>query len=347
MEILSEPTQSTAAVLFVDDEANILSSIRRAVIDEKYTAYFAGSGEEALGIMEKHEISVIVTDMRMPGMDGLQLLKIVKEKYPSTVKIVLSGFTQLSQVLATINQADIFNFIAKPWDMESELKYVIVKGIEHYQLKKREVQLKENLAKRNSSYQNILKKMENTSAIRENQIQHIRKINTWLLDAIERIDDNESKYLATLLHKYTDKLPGGEEEFLLSKLIETLKLLVTEDILFSASKCHIEDNFEGKVQGNYALIHFAADCLLHLAPQSHNGKNLYVQIGVKEIENKVVLSFTIIFNDIDVVYQKRLPQCSYQLAEKIFKEIMDGRFVAFRKEDTQVIQLEFVLKKDE
>lgn len=85
-------------VLFVDDEIHILSSIRRATMDESFEALFASSGQEALQIFEKKEISVIVTDMRMPGMDGLALLKIVKEKYPQTVRIVLSGYTQLSQV---------------------------------------------------------------------------------------------------------------------------------------------------------------------------------------------------------------------------------------------------------
>ena len=100
-----------AAVLFVDDELNILSAIRRAVTDEAFQSFYANSAKEALKIMAEQEIAVIVTDMRMPEMDGLQLLKIVKSDYPDTVRMVLSGYTQLSQVLATVNHADIFNFI--------------------------------------------------------------------------------------------------------------------------------------------------------------------------------------------------------------------------------------------
>lgn len=73
------------SVLFVDDEMNILSAIRRAVVDEPFQAFFANSGKEALKIMEEREIAVLVTDMRMPEMDGLQLLKIVKEEYPATI----------------------------------------------------------------------------------------------------------------------------------------------------------------------------------------------------------------------------------------------------------------------
>jgi DNA-binding NtrC family response regulator len=73
------------AVLFVDDEVNILNSLRRGLIDVDYKCFFASSGKEALEIMKENLISVIVTDMRMPEMDGLTLLKEVKEKYPMTV----------------------------------------------------------------------------------------------------------------------------------------------------------------------------------------------------------------------------------------------------------------------
>ncbi|WP_196592644.1 response regulator [Pectinatus sottacetonis] len=117
-------------VLFVDDEASVLRAIKRAVMDEKFTPFFANSGEEALEIMEKNEISVIITDMRMPKMDGLALLKIVKEKYPRTVRVVLSGYTQLSQLLVTINQGEIFKFITKPWTTDSELLPVIKQSID-------------------------------------------------------------------------------------------------------------------------------------------------------------------------------------------------------------------------
>ena len=120
------------SVLFVDDDINVLSSLRRGLIDEEYKSFFATGGQEALAIMEENEISVIVSDMRMPEMDGLKLLKTIKEKYPDTVKIVLTGYTQLQQVLATINQVDIFKFITKPWDMEEEFKIIIRQAVEYY-----------------------------------------------------------------------------------------------------------------------------------------------------------------------------------------------------------------------
>ena len=84
--------------------------------------------------MEQKSISVIVTDMRMPVMDGLVLLRIVREKFPRTIRMVLSGYTQLSQVLATVNQGEIFQFNSKPWQMEEELLSSVRQAIERYNI---------------------------------------------------------------------------------------------------------------------------------------------------------------------------------------------------------------------
>jgi CheY-like chemotaxis protein len=137
---------SNNIVLFVDDEENILMSLKRGLRKEGYKKLFAVSGHEALELFEENEISVIVSDMRMPGMTGLELLKEVKEKYPDTVRIVLSAYTQLPQVLASINQADIFKFITKPWDLENGLKKIIREGLDYYNLNYENKLLKTSMA---------------------------------------------------------------------------------------------------------------------------------------------------------------------------------------------------------
>lgn len=143
-------------VLFVDDEDNILQALRRGMIGEPYLCKFASSGEVALRYFQEYEISVIVTDMRMPKMNGLELLKIIKEKYPDTVKIVLTGYTHLPQIMATINQVDIFKFITKPWDMENEFLEMIRQATEYYEFLQEKKRATESLKKQNSSYQNML-----------------------------------------------------------------------------------------------------------------------------------------------------------------------------------------------
>ncbi|NRX27088.1 YesN/AraC family two-component response regulator [Clostridium beijerinckii] len=95
-------------VLFVDDETNILNSINRITIQEDFKSLFAGSGEKALEQFQENEIAVIVTDMRMPKMNGLELLEKVKGISPNTVRIVLSGYAQISQVIVTVNKVGVF-----------------------------------------------------------------------------------------------------------------------------------------------------------------------------------------------------------------------------------------------
>jgi CheY-like chemotaxis protein len=167
-------------VLFVDDEPHILAAIRRAVDDEPFTALFAGSAKEALSIVEQRSLSVIVTDMRMPVMDGLALLKIVREKSPRTVRMVLSGYTQLSQVLATINQGEIFQFISKPWEMEEELLRPVRQAIERYNLEEERDSLREGLAQKNQAYRQIFRVMEQKLNNEKRDLASLKQINHWM-----------------------------------------------------------------------------------------------------------------------------------------------------------------------
>ena len=122
-------------ILFVDDEEKVLKSLQRGLIDEPYECLFATSGKQALELLDQHTVHVICTDMRMPEMNGLELLKLVKDKYPHIVRLVLSGYTQVGILLTAINQGEIFKFITKPCRMQGEFKTVIHQAIEYYNLK--------------------------------------------------------------------------------------------------------------------------------------------------------------------------------------------------------------------
>ena len=105
-------------ILFVDDEKNIILGFKRMlrVLKENWEFYFAQSASEALEIMEKVKIDVIISDMRMPQMNGAELLTIVKKKYPSTIRIILSGQSNEKLALEAIKTAH--QFIAKPIEPE-------------------------------------------------------------------------------------------------------------------------------------------------------------------------------------------------------------------------------------
>jgi two-component system response regulator HupR/HoxA len=121
-------------VLFVDDDAKVLASLKRGLIEEPYNTIFANSGKEALDILKQQEVNVIVTDMRMPEMNGLELLKVVKEDYPHIIRMILSGYTDIDTLLKAINEGEIFRFIPKPWKSNEELKTIVRQAIEFYEL---------------------------------------------------------------------------------------------------------------------------------------------------------------------------------------------------------------------
>jgi len=121
-------------VLFVDDEEKVLTSLERALHDEPYNTLFACSGKEALEILQWQEVNVIVTDMRMPEVSGLELLRTVKKNFPHVIRMVLSGYADIDTLLAAINEGEIFRFIAKPWKSNEELRTIIRQAIEFYEL---------------------------------------------------------------------------------------------------------------------------------------------------------------------------------------------------------------------
>ena len=121
-------------VLFVDDEEKILRSLERGLSEEPYNKIFSRSGVEALEILQREEVHVIVVDIRMPEMSGLELLRIVKKDYPHIIRMVLSVDAQITTLLAAINQGEIFRYITKPWKLEEEFKPVVRQALDHYSL---------------------------------------------------------------------------------------------------------------------------------------------------------------------------------------------------------------------
>lgn len=105
-------------ILFVDDETNLLAGLQRMLrgMRNEWQMAFASSGHEALEILRSDSFDVIVTDMRMPGMDGCQLLNEVKERYPNIVRIILSGHSDKEEVLKSIGP--VHQYLSKPCDAE-------------------------------------------------------------------------------------------------------------------------------------------------------------------------------------------------------------------------------------
>lgn len=121
-------------LLLVDDEEGILLALRRMLRRDGYEIHLASSGEEGLAILEREPIGVIVSDQRMPGMCGSEFLGKVHARYPETVRIVLSGYTELDTITNAINQGAIYKFLTKPWDDEL-LRGHIAEAFSRYEMK--------------------------------------------------------------------------------------------------------------------------------------------------------------------------------------------------------------------
>jgi diguanylate cyclase (GGDEF)-like protein/PAS domain S-box-containing protein len=103
-------------LLIVDDEPNNLSTLRRLLRREGYRVLTASGGQEGLNLLALNKVQVIISDQRMPHMSGTQFMRIVRELYPDTIRIILSGFTDLTAVTDSVNQGELFKFMTKPWD---------------------------------------------------------------------------------------------------------------------------------------------------------------------------------------------------------------------------------------
>ena len=105
-------------LLLVDDEENILASLKRLLRRDGYRIITALSGAQGLQRLAEEEVDVIVSDQRMPGMTGVEFLHRAKELYPHTLRLVLSGYTELQSIIDAVNEGAIYKFLTKPWDDE-------------------------------------------------------------------------------------------------------------------------------------------------------------------------------------------------------------------------------------
>ncbi len=119
-------------LLLVDDEPAILAAIKRMLRGEGCRILTAGSGMEALDILASNEVGVVISDARMPEMSGADFLDKVREIYPETVRIMLSGYTDLQAITDAVNKGEIFRFLTKPWEDE-KLVDTIRTAFRHYE----------------------------------------------------------------------------------------------------------------------------------------------------------------------------------------------------------------------
>lgn len=216
-------------VLFVDDENNILNTIRRQFRNFEHELLFASSGEEGLEILKEEKVSVIVSDMRMHGMDGSRFLELAKEICPDCVKMVLSGHAEIDTVLNSVNRGNIWRFITKPWEKE-ELKIAIYNAIELYESRKKEKDLIASLKLKTQELNELNKNLDKKV-----------KERTWLL--------NERSEILNMI------LEEPDINRVIFRICDTLSAIVGQDIIIIAQDEIYSNNPEVKVY-KYNKEHF-------------------------------------------------------------------------------------------
>jgi len=139
-------------LLLVDDEESVVSSLVRLLRRDGYHILHATSGEAGLALLAVHEVGVIISDQRMAGMTGVEFLSQVKILYPDTVRIVLSGYTELTSVTDAINQGAIYKFLTKPWE-DDLLRAHVREAFERYEMKRENDRLSRELQAANEALQ--------------------------------------------------------------------------------------------------------------------------------------------------------------------------------------------------
>ena len=121
---------SKHSILLVDDEPEILFSLR-GLLRREYDLHTANSGAEALEVLRKHPVQVIMTDQRMPEMTGVELLRRARGECPEAIRIVFTGYADIKAVIDAINHGQIYRYLTKPWDPD-ELLAVLQQACDHY-----------------------------------------------------------------------------------------------------------------------------------------------------------------------------------------------------------------------
>lgn len=205
----------TSGLLLVDDETNILKSLTRLFRRHGYNTFTAQNGHLALDILEKHDIGVIVSDMKMPEMSGAEFLKKVARRWPETVRISLTGHADLQDTIDVINDAGIFHYVGKPWDDGKLLNVVhdafILYADQLQQLARQESTSRLNVALK--SHNSTLKKEIETTSVKlekttdqlESAHEGEKKLRLEREEA-EQLSHAKSRFLATMSHEMRSPL---------------------------------------------------------------------------------------------------------------------------------------------
>lgn len=259
-------------ILCVDDERNVLRALERIFLDDDYEIVLAGSGEEGLKMLEESgPFQVVISDYRMPAMNGVEFLKVVYERCPETVRIVLSGYADAGAIVAAINEGHIYKFIPKPWN-DDELRVTIQNCLERYFLLKSNRELLEKLAAANQALEAKVQQRTEQLELRNRALEFSQNLLGNLPVGVVGIDENgmiaycNDNAMEKMQHVCCDIFGASvasscNEE--LSSLVERVRREkgVTAEITLGSIRCRVMGRTMTFFKSETVVLVFLEDCI--------------------------------------------------------------------------------------
>ncbi|MBD1582607.1 HD domain-containing phosphohydrolase [Pseudoalteromonas sp. S16_S37] len=222
IEAIKEQSQQPAKVLCVDDEVSVLRSLSRLLNHYKMEVVTFTCAEEALNELNSKSFEVVISDMRMPKMDGIEFLSKVKELHPDTQRILLTGYADIDSTIDAINQAKIHAYLNKPWEND-HLVHVIAQAAEKYRLKKHNEQLQAQIIEQNKQLNDLNHSLEQLVEKRTKQIRQVLK----QLEIAHKHEQGEHKATVELLYNFINANPYIDGK-LASNIARTCRLVAKQ-----------------------------------------------------------------------------------------------------------------------
>lgn len=164
----SEPL--TLTLLFVDDENNILKSLKRLFRPLGYKILTAENGEQGLSLLQKHDVDLVISDMRMPVMDGATFLAQVAKNWPDIIRILLTGYADLTSTISAVNKGHIYRYISKPWE-DNDVVLSVKRALEQKNLQQEKQRLQQLTRKQNEQLKTLNASLEDKVVARTGELQ--------------------------------------------------------------------------------------------------------------------------------------------------------------------------------
>ncbi|CAD6546158.1 Regulator of RpoS [Paraburkholderia kirstenboschensis] len=157
-------------LLLVDDEPGVISSLKRLLRPLKYEVLSANSGAEALTLLESAHVDVIISDMRMPNMDGAEFLSRSRTVAPDTIRILLTGYSEVEAVVRAVNEGHVYHYLHKPWD-DQDLLLTVKRALEQLALQRKAERLTALLQEQNEKLSSFNMELEREVHARTEEIR--------------------------------------------------------------------------------------------------------------------------------------------------------------------------------